>query len=56
MVRIFFLLFISLLISCGGSESEEENSIFSGTNNDFPSYVDSNNLEFLPVMVFLKFF
>ena len=25
------------------SESEEEND-FSGTNNDFPSYVDSNNL------------
>ena len=44
MVRIFFLLFISLLTSCGGSELEEENSNFPGTNNDFPSYVDSNNL------------
>ena len=40
---ILFSLFL-VIISCGDSESEDQNSETSETNNDFPSYVDSNNL------------
>ena len=44
MHRLISILFLSLLISCGDSDSEDQNSNNSDTNNDFPSYVDSNNL------------
>ena len=44
MKKIFLLPLILLIISCGDSESEDQNSETSETNNDFPSYVDSNNL------------
>ena len=44
MHRLISILFLSLLISCGDSDSEDQNSNNSDTNNDFPNYVDSNNL------------
>jgi|TARA_B100001094_G_C18143431_1_gene779235 hypothetical protein len=44
MKKIFLLPLILVIISCGDSESEDQNSETSETNNDFPSYVDSNNL------------
>ena len=44
MHRLISILFLSLSISCGDSDSEDQNSNNSDTNNDFPSYVDSNNL------------
>ena len=44
MSRLVFILLFSLFLSCGGSNSEDQNTNSPNTNNDFPSYVDSNNL------------
>ena len=42
MKNSILLLTIALLISCGGSDSEGESS--GETSNDFPNFVDSNNM------------
>ena len=44
MKKIISLLSVLVLISCSSSDSEEQNLDSSDTNNDFPNYVDSNNL------------
>ena len=44
MKRLLFFLIISIFISCGDSESNDQDSNSSDSNNDFPNYVDSNNL------------
>tara|TARA_B100000768_G_scaffold181922_1_gene207423 strand:+ start:1472 stop:2254 length:783 start_codon:yes stop_codon:yes gene_type:complete len=42
MKKLFLFLSIVFFISCGSSESEDESA--NGSQSDFPSFVDSNNL------------
>lgn len=42
LIKFFLIVPIIFFISCGDSESESGSS--ENTNNDFPNYVDSNNL------------
>ena len=47
LINFLITFIIVFFVSCGGSESESEAS--KNSDNDFPNYVDSNNLRiFLP--------